>query len=74
MSLNLRIIRPILKIRKPDFKKSYDFIYINLYDFSCIKLENVNQVTVALYGGQVGEGGEEGKEAEGNLGGDGRAH
>ena len=60
MSLNLRIIRPILKIRKPDFKKSYDFIYINLYDFSCIKLENVNQVTVAFYGGQVGEGGEEG--------------
>ena len=38
MSLNLKIIRPILKIRKPDFKKSYDFIYINLYDLIYIKL------------------------------------
>ena len=38
MSLNLKIIRPILKIRQPDFKKSYDFICIKLYDFIYIKL------------------------------------
>lgn len=38
MSLNLKIIRPILKIRQPDFKKSYDFICIKLYHFIYIKL------------------------------------